>query len=778
MKKYTKLWIFYGGIMLLFGTLIYLVVFFGKSFELHPQVISTSETVSSVITNSFNGFVKSLFSNIAEPVALLLLQLIAILMFARIMGYIFSKIGQPTVIGEILAGIILGPSVLGHFFPESFSFLFSPNSLVSINVLSQVGLILFMFIVGMEINFNTLKEKIREVYIISHTGIIIAFFLGMLLAFFIYKEFAANLTGFLPFALFIGISMSITAFPVLARIIQEKDLTKSHLGTMTLASAAIDDVTAWCLLAAVIAVASSGSFLSFFYTIAILCLYLILMLFLVRPFLKKLGDIYRTNELVNKNMMAFIFLLLLVSAYATQIIGIHALFGAFIAGVIMPPLTNFRKIVIEKIEDISISLLMPLFFVFTGLRTEIGLLNTPHLWWICVIVILVAIIGKFGGTALTARAVGESWRDSLSMGILMNTRGLMELIVLNIGYEMGILPPIVFVMLVIMTIVTTFMTTPLMSLMEKLMPQKNRHQELLHRQSLGIFNALVAVGNPENAKTLLNVAKVVLDGAKNSLSVTALHITVGTDMNPFSEEEYSEETFKGVRAEAVSLGIPIETQYKVTDNISREIVTTTNEDNYDFLLVGAGADMSKGFKKNKFLSKIPLLKWLFMGLKDTTSVFYPGTLIRDKSRLFIENCNCSVGIFVNRNFSKIKKTIILIEREEDIFLLRYGRRLIRNNSEVKIRIKDFNGLAITSEAVAQAILQLMTEFPDSVKMCKSNLDDVQYMNNFSLMLISYQSWNHLADSEDNILEFMPSALIINKKRSRFHAIAESENGEE
>jgi len=537
---------------------------------------------------------------------------------------------------------------------------------------------------------------------------------------------------------------------------------------MTLASAAIDDVTAWCLLAAVIAIASTGNFTSSFYTIALLGVYASVMLLLVRPFLKKLGDIYRTNELVNKNMMAFIFLLLLASAYVTQIIGIHALFGAFLAGVVMPPLTNFRKIIIEKIEDVSISLLMPLFFVFTGLRTEIGLLNSPHLWWICALVILVAIVGKFGGTALTARAVGESWRDSLSMGILMNTRGLMELIVLNIGYEMGILPPVVFVMLVIMTIVTTFMTTPLMTMMEKLIPQKNKHQELLHRQSLGIFNALVAVGNPDNGKPLLNVAKVVLDGFKNSLSVTVLHITVGTDINPYSEEEISEESFKGIRAEAVNLGIPIETQYKVTDNISHEIITTTNEDNYDFLLVGAGSSMSNTHKSKNILYKIPILKWLFKGFSDGQSVFYPGELIRDKSRIFIENCHCSVGVFVNRNFTHIKKTMILLDREDDIYLLRYARRLIRNSSTVKIRIMDINSLATKSESVGHGILTLMTEFPDSVKMCKSTLDIATYMSDFSLMLISYQSWNRLAASENNELEYIPSTLIINKKRSRFH----------
>jgi hypothetical protein len=474
-------------------------------------------------------------------------------------------------------------------------------------------------------------------------------------------------------------------------------------------------------------------------------------------------------------MVAFIFLVLLISAYTTQIIGIHALFGAFLAGVVMPPLSNFRKIIIEKIEDVSVTLLLPLFFVFTGLRTELGLLNTPHLWGICALIILVAIVGKFGGTAFSARAMGESWRNSLSMGVLMNTRGLMELIVLNIGYEMGILPPAIFVMLVIMAIVTTFMTTPLMSLIEKLFPNKDKHQELLQRQSLGIFNALVALGNPENGKPLLNVAKTVLDGSKNGLSVTVLHITVGTDINPILGEELSDESFKSVRLEAEILGIPIETEYKVTDNVGHEIVTTTNENDYDFLLVGAGSSMNKPYSNKKKKSFLPAI---FTGMNVSSSVFYPGTLIKDKSRYFIENCRCSVGVFVNRNFNIISKTLVLLDKEEDVFLLRYARRLIRNNSQVTIRIMDHNGLCSSNKEVAQGVLSLLNEFPDSVKMCKSTLKTKSYMGGFKFMLISYQSWNRLAVSKDNELEFIPSTLIINKKRSRFHNPAVNTEEEE
>ena len=343
----------------------------------------------------------------------------------------------------------------------------------------------------------------------------------------------------MSFALFIGISMSITAFPVLARIVQERGLTKSHLGTISIASAAFNDVTAWCVLAAVIAISKTGSLDSSLFNIALAVAYILAMMFVVKPFLKRIGEIYKNSEVVNKSVFAFFLLVLITSSYITQLIGIHALFGAFLAGVIMPPLPSFRKLIVDKVEDVSLTLLLPLFFVYTGLRTEIGLLNTPYLWWIALIFIVVAVVGKFIGSAFSAKLLGETWKDSLSIGILMNTRGLMELIVLNIGYEMGILPPPIFVMLVIMALVTTFMTTPVLSLINFLFPEKRIREEYERQQSLGIFKALIAVGNPENGRPLLNVAKTVLDGTKNSLAVNVLHLTPGTDINPFHGDQYS-----------------------------------------------------------------------------------------------------------------------------------------------------------------------------------------------------------------------------------------------
>jgi Kef-type K+ transport system membrane component KefB len=438
-KSPLRTLLFYILMLSSFILFTYLLIEKGKMFassvSTHGHNIENSSQALS--QESYTVFKQSILTHLAEPSAMLLLQIISILLVSRVFGFIFAKIGQPTVIGEILAGIVLGPSLLGYFFPDTYHFLFAPNSMGNLSVLSQFGLVLFMFTVGLELNLGELKEKMGKIYVISHASIIIPYFLGMLLAYFVYQEFAASQTDYLSFSLFIGISMSITAFPVLARIVQEKGLTNTHLGAISIASAAIDDVTAWCILAAVIAIAKTGGFISSLYTILYSILYVLVMLFIVKPFLKRIGKIYDNSEVLNKSVIAFLLLIMIMSAFTTQIIGIHALFGSFLAGVVMPQLPQFRKLVIDKIEDVAVVLLLPLFFVFTGLRTEIGLLNTPYLWLICALFISVAIIGKFCGGAFSARILGESWHDSLSIGALMNTRGLMELIVLNIGYEMG-----------------------------------------------------------------------------------------------------------------------------------------------------------------------------------------------------------------------------------------------------------------------------------------------------------------------------------------------------
>lgn len=460
-KKFKTIF-FYILIIGGFSAFVYWIIISGKTLEQGRHIVA--KTISD---SPFDDFISSMTDNLHHPAGILLLQVIVIILFARLFGFLFKKIGQPSVIGEILAGIVLGPSLLGLYLPDVSQFLFPVSSLGNLQVLSQIGLILFMFVVGMELNLNVLKNKAHEAVVISHASIIVPFALGVGLAYFIYSSFAPQGVEFSSFALFLGISMSITAFPVLARIIQERGMQKSRLGAIAITCAAADDITAWCLLAVVIAIVKAGSVVSSVYTILLAVAYVLFMLKIVRPFLKRTEARFKPEKSISKSFLAIILLVLLISSFITEAIGIHALFGAFMAGTIMPE-NKLRTILAEKIEDLALVLLLPLFFVVTGLRTQIGLLNSPELWAVTLLIILVAIAGKFGGSTIAAKFVGQSWKDSMIIGSLMNTRGLMELVVLNIGYDLGILNAEVFAMMIIMALVTTFMTGPMLNIIQKI----------------------------------------------------------------------------------------------------------------------------------------------------------------------------------------------------------------------------------------------------------------------------------------------------------------------
>jgi len=407
-----------------------------------------------------------LWENFRTPLSTLLTQIIVILITAGVFRRLFRRIGQPPVMGEMLAGIVLGPSVLGWFYPPALSFLFPVQSLEILRQLSQIGVVLFMFIVGTELNIRLLREKGTEAVMISHASIIVPFLLGTTLSLFLYRELAPAGTSFNAFALFIGVAMSITAFPVLARILEDRKLSQTTLGSIAITCAAVDDVTAWCILALVIAIVKSTGLESAAITIGLTLVFAVAMIFLVRPQLARLikePDSQQHRRRLIPIILAFVF----ACALITETIGIHALFGAFVAGVIMPPSTEFRIFLKDKLEAFGSYALLPLFFAFTGLRTQVSLLNDWQGWALCGVIILVAIAGKLGGSMLMSRWTGMSWSQSFSIGVLMNTRGLVELVVLNIGYDLGILSGRIFAMMVLMALVTTFMTGPLLSLVKR-----------------------------------------------------------------------------------------------------------------------------------------------------------------------------------------------------------------------------------------------------------------------------------------------------------------------
>ncbi|MBK8900198.1 MAG: cation:proton antiporter [Anaerolineaceae bacterium] len=393
----------------------------------------------------------------------LLIQISVILAVSRLVGMIFRKIHQPQVMGEMVAGILLGPSLLGWVAPGVSAALFPAESLGFLNALSQVGLLLFMFLVGLELDPRLLKGRGHSAVVTSHVSIFAPFFLGTLLALYLYPRLSNDSVPFTSFALFVGIAMSITAFPVLARILTERNLLRTPVGSLTITCAAVDDVTGWCILAGVVLlVRVTESAMPLWATIGGTAVYILAMLLVIRPLLGQLENVYEKRGKLTQDVMALIFLVVLLSGLVTEWLGIHALFGAFLAGAIMPKHHQFVAALTQKLEDTAVVLLLPLFFAFTGLRASIGLVSGAEMWFYCGLIILVAIAGKFGGSTLAARATGTPWREAGALGILMNTRGLMELVVLNIGLDIGILSPTLFTMMVLMALITTFMTSPML----------------------------------------------------------------------------------------------------------------------------------------------------------------------------------------------------------------------------------------------------------------------------------------------------------------------------
>ena len=395
----------------------------------------------------------------------LLAQIAVILLASRSVGLLFRKIGQPQVMGEMFAGILLGPSLLGWVAPGISAALFPTASLGFLNSLSQIGLLLFMFLVGIDLNPRVLRKQKHAAIVTSHVSIIMPFFMGTLLALFLYPRLSDDSVAFTHFALFVGTAMSVTAFPVLARILTERNLIHTQVGAVTIACAAVDDVTAWCILAGVVLLVRASSVaLPLWLTLAGTAIYVGIMLFATRRALHRLEIIYRARGAMTQDLMGVILLLVLGSAWVTERLGIHALFGAFLMGVIMPKYQEFVHAVKEKLESLTVVLLLPIYFAFTGLRTSIGLLSGADMWFYCGIIVVVAVAGKFGGATFSARLSGMPWREAGAVGILMNTRGLMELVVLNIGLDIGVISSALYTMMVLMALVTTFVTSPLLGL--------------------------------------------------------------------------------------------------------------------------------------------------------------------------------------------------------------------------------------------------------------------------------------------------------------------------
>lgn len=747
--------IFYLGTIGFFSVIMYWIVVKGADLEHGRKIVVPDSGLSQ-----WEEFLHSLSYNLGHPLALLLAQIIIIILVARVFGWICLKIGQPSVIGEILAGVALGPSLVGLYFPGFSDTLFPLESLGNLQFLSQIGLILFMFVVGMELDLKVLKNRANDAVVVSHASIVVPFALGMVLAYFIYDSFAPEGVQFSSFGLFLGIAMSITAFPVLARIVQERGIHKSKLGTMVITCAAADDITAWCILAAVIAIVEAGSFVSALYIIALAILYVFLMIKVIRPFLKRIGDLHTSRENLSKPIVAIFFLALLGSAYATEVIGIHALFGAFMAGAIMPENVKFRNIFIEKVEDVALVLLLPLFFVFTGLRTQIGLLNDPYLWKVTGLIILVAVVGKFVGSALAAKFIGQNWKDSLTIGALMNTRGLMELVVLNIGYDLGVLTPEIFAMMVIMALVTTFMTGPSLDLINWAFKSRNKPvpEEL---NQLTQYKILISFGNPQGGKSLLRLANAMVRKLNGRASVTALHLSPIYELNHYNSREYERESFAPIYQESKDLNQKFIPMFKPSLDIDSDIAEVANEGDFDLLLVGLGQSIFEGSILGKilgFTTRIINPDRLLNQVTGKESLF-ESSPFHERTRQIISNSNVPVGILVDKGLGEIKRVFIPLFSEEDHFLIQYGQKLI-TNSESQITLFDAVGKIKNQPATKEAIRAIEQTAPNHITLMNERILDPEFLKSQQLMIISMESWKKLVDSKSLWLADIHSTLIV------------------
>jgi len=443
--------LFYGG-MLVVGVVVFLVIRSAGETLSAPagQALAAPASSTAAINTLFHA----------------LMSLTIIVVTARAVGGLFGLIGQPAVVGEVVGGIMLGPSLLGKISPTLYAQVLPPSVTPFLTVYAQLGVILYLFLVGLELDLSVIRKAGHTTVAISHASIVLPFLLGSGLALVLYPRLATSGVSFTVFALFLGVSLSVTAFPVLARILTDRQIARSPMGIIALTCAAIDDVTAWCLLALVVSISHARA-IEAVRTVALTIAFVVVVLQVVAPLVRRLMPRIDRVENLRRTELSILLVAMLASSMTTEYIGIHGFFGAFILGAIIPHGSRVATEMNRRLGDFVAVLFLPAFFAFTGMRTQIGLLSGAESLILCGVITLVACIGKFGGTLIASRLSGLGWRDSAALGILMNTRGLVELIVLNMGLDLGVISPTLFAMLVLMALVTTFMTTPILQVLQR-----------------------------------------------------------------------------------------------------------------------------------------------------------------------------------------------------------------------------------------------------------------------------------------------------------------------
>ncbi|MCP3141924.1 cation:proton antiporter domain-containing protein [Pyxidicoccus xibeiensis] len=623
-------------------------------------------------------------------VSLLIVQFIVIIGVSRLIGRGARWLGQPLVIAEVVAGILLGPSLLGWLAPDAMQALFPDSSLPVLKMLSQVGLILFMFLIGLELDPKLLKGRGHSSVAISHTSIIVPFALGSVAALWLYPRLSEPSVPFSSFVLFMGVAMSVTAFPVLARILSERNLMQSKVGAIAIACAAVDDVTAWCLLAFVVSIARASSVAQAAWTTLFALVYIAFMLFAVRPFLARLGARVASKDGLTQNVMAGTMLLLLCSALATELIGIHALFGAFLLGAVIPKEGGLAAALAEKLEDVAVVLLLPLFFAFSGLRTQVGLLSSADAWLMCGAIILLACLGKFGGSAVAARLTGMRWREAGAVGVLMNTRGLMELIVLNLGLDLGIISPTLFTMLVVMALVTTFMTTPLLKWIyppEEMAKERLTAAPTPAEPSARPYTVLTCVSHGKAGPGLALLSHALTRGEARTAQVYALHLMPASD-----------------RASLLMKHEPPQQEGALAPLLGRAQVLGLEVRPLSFISSEPGADICRTAEAKR--ADLIVLGW--------HKPLFSRTVLGGTVHEVMQDAGPGVAVLVDRGLKEIRRILVpFIGGEHDRAALGLARRLLRHEGTEVTLLHVTSADATSEDSGARARVEDL--FPEGAK---------------------------------------------------------------
>ncbi|MEZ0263199.1 MAG: cation:proton antiporter [Phycisphaerae bacterium] len=578
-----------------------------------------------------------------HPLLLLFLQVALVIAVSRLGGLLFARLRQPQVLGEIVAAVLLGPSLLGWVWPAGFTALFPAHSHAYVDILAQVGVVFFLFLVGLELDPRLVRARGRGGLSTGLASMLVPIALGVAFVLIFYKPlYELHSRSYRGAALFMGLAMAAASFPMMARILTERNLQRTDVGALAIACAAVNDLSSWCLLAVVVAITGMQGLAHAALMAGLAILFISAMFLAVRPFLGRLEVIYDRRGRLSQNVMAVIFLLILASAYTAEAIGGHALFGAFLLGWVMPKGTQFVRHLSEKLEDYTVVFLLPVFFLYTGLHTDMHLIRAGGLWGFLGLIVVLAIAGKWGGATLAARGAGMPWRESVAVGALLNTRGLMALIVLSVGRETGLMPPAVYAMMVVMTLVTTAMTTPVLHYVyprrlatplesSSPAPAPTATGDDGHRAP-GL-SILIPVALPKSGGPLVQLADTLIGPDKAHSKLVAIHLRKPVDHEAYRSglDEAAvthEEALAPLLAQARGRSLRVEQASFVSRDVGGDIARFAADASADLVIMG--------FHK-------PVIGKTILG----------GTVHR-----VLAGCHTDVAIFVDRGFRAARRILV------------------------------------------------------------------------------------------------------------------------